>query len=1075
MERLINHKNVYRNIKNLLENENDVDRIVKRLIQYHFVLKNPDAEQIKEKKKELFADVINVYSKIAFYLLTRLNCYEYDYEIERAGFELSAFCFEIISKNGDLTDEDIEESKLLSAICYTLANNSANSIVMAHEMCDEKYEIYKLFFERNFKKIIYNNTWQIDDISTAVKKMAYSLVYKENFEEEIEYNNHILQKLRNNDDGQLYYFRLLTKAYQRMSDNSIRRLINAFPDLTKFVNVLTQKEKVYELWEAQKNVTDRLNDALDSAKISYISLPTSAGKTLLAELILYFYVTQNSGVQLYIVPSLALENEVKNKLAKEFRKVAVRVSNSVELDDSGNVVRPQIIVATPEKIDNYLRRNTEFFSLIDCVVIDEFHKVSSGVRGWFEEALAIWINYKREQYNYKIVLISAIADNVEDYLNMNITDVFTDIWAPTRKMYCKFVRDPRAPRTTNIKCREEINQGYNLILNYPESDDKYTIKNVFFQTTRGRRTVDGKDPKNSDTKADIAWKALSCVSERPLMVFFYWKRELERFVEKSALYMPVSPKGQMISNKLAQILGESHLLVRVLKRGVAYHNGDLPDDVRGIIESEFRKPNSSIKVLACTTTLADGVNLPAKAILMANVFTRTGNASFRSLDIGDYKNIVGRIGRALCDTEGMIYLIDYPEFYYEKARFDVYYDGTHATYKLSSSIDSEIGLMDDDELMTRNLEEYKKMQYLQLLIFSISEDFEDFEEMCANLERAQILKVTDSKRSIIQGYGRRYFNLAKTIDRDLLTKSVKTGVSYKTNIKLREIANELVDSSQLEEVITEHVYKELLSCIEFMPQNENPDHYKVFMAWIREESFKFIADIISDSASEEKYEAATKYIKNVFQYISPWMFGCLGEHIEEVNEAKRVIEKLRNQVRYGTQDENDIILCSKGIKSRELAISIVKIYYQTNSEEDIIHWLINVDDKLLYEQLVEVYDVSILEQIGKVRRDNKSKSSYFEKADRIKVSLLTKETENVQNLIADIQNHYLSLNHVKDNPFNEFRVEVVCGGKPIGYLPDIISEEVSEIVDSDEKLKCEFAESETDKIWMYISRVKVEV
>ena len=431
--------------------------------------------------------------------------------------------------------------------------------------------------------------------------------------------------------------------------------------------------------------------------------------------------------------------------------------------------------------------------MIDCVVIDEFHKVSSGVRGWFEEALAIWINYKREQYNYKIVLISAIADDVEDYLNMNITDVFTDIWAPTRKMYCKFVRDPRAPRTNNIKCREEINQGYNLILNYPESDDKYTIKNVFFQTTRGRRTVDGKDPNNSDTKADIAWKALSCVSERPLMVFFYWKAELERFVEKSALYMPVSQKGQMISNKLAQILGESHLLVRVLKRGVAYHNGDLPDDVRGIIESEFRKPNSSIKVLACTTTLADGVNLPAKAILMANVFTRTGNASFRSLDIGDYKNIV------------------------------------------------------------------------------------------------------------------------------------------------------------------------------------------------------------------------------------------------------------------------------------------VKIYYQTNSEEDIIHWLINVDDKLLYEQLVEVYDVSILEQIGKVRRDNKSKSSYFEKADRIKVSLLTNETENVQNLIADIQNYYLSLNHVKDNPFNEFRVEVVCGGKPIGYLPDIISEEVSEIVDSDEKLKCEFAESETDKIWMYISRVKVEV
>lgn len=1075
MERIINHENVYRNIKNLLEKENDVDKIVKRLIQYHFVLKNPNPEQIKDNNKDLFVDVINVYSKIAFYLLTRLSCYEYDFEIEQAGFELSAFCFEIISKNGDLSNEEIEESKLLSAICYTLANNSANSIVMAHEMRDEKYEIYKLFFGRDFKKIIYNNTWQIGDITIAVKKMAFSLVYKKSFEEEIDYNNKVLQKLRDSDSDQLYYFRLLTKAYQRMSDNSIRKLINTFPCLTKFVDVLSQKEKVFELWEAQKSVTDRLEDALDNTKISYISLPTSAGKTLLAELILYYYVAMNSRLQIYIVPSLALENEVKNKLAKEFRKVAVRVSNSIEFDDDGNVIFPQIVVATPEKIDNYLRRNTELFSLIDCVIIDEFHKVSSGVRGWFEEALAIWINYKREEYRYKIVLISAIADDVEDSLNMDIIDVFADDWAPTRKMYCKFVRDPEAPRTNNIKRGEVIEQGYNLIFNYPNSNNKFTIKNVFSQTTRGRKTIDGKDSNASDKKVDIAWKALSCVTERPLMVFFFWKDELERFVDKSELYMPESIEGKAVSYKLAQILGESHLLVKALRRGLAYHNGDLPDDVRWIIESEFRKPNSSIKILACTTTLADGVNLPAKAILMANVFTRTGNASFNSLDIGDYKNIVGRIGRALCDTEGMIYLIDYPEFYSEKSRFNAYYEGTHASYKLSSSIDFELDDMDDDELMESNLEEYKKMQYLQLLIFSISEDFDNFEAMRAILEQSQILKVTESKRNIFQRYGRRYYDLAKTIDPAFLYKSVKTGVSYRTNIKLREIAKKLEDSSQLEEVITEHVYKELLSCIEFIPQNNSPDHYKVFLAWINEKPFNSIADIISEGSNEEKYGTASKYIKNVFQYISPWMFGCLGEHVEELNEAKQVIEKLVNQVRYGTQDENVIILCCKGITSRELSISIVKIFYQTHSDEDILQWLINVEDKYLYEQLVETYDVSILEQIGKVRRDNKSKSSYFEKTDKIKALLLLNESENAHDLIDDIKTNYLFLNHVKDNPFNEFRVEVICGIKPVGYLPDVISEEVSEIVDSEEVLKCEFAESEADKIWLFISRVKVEL
>lgn len=317
--------------------------------------------------------------------------------------------------------------------------------------------------------------------------------------------------------------------------------------------------------------------------------------------------------------------------------------------------------------------------------------------------------------------------------------------------------------------------------------------------------------------------------------------------------------------------------------------------------------------------------------------------------------------------------------------------------------------------------------------------------------------------------------MAKSIDSEQLNKSIRTGVCYKTNLILKEIANSIIDSENLEEVISESVYLSLLSCIEFDPHNEKLNHYEIFKAWIQEDSLMDIADIISGDSQSDKYEIATKYIKKVFQYIAPWMFGCLAEYLEEKNDARKVVDSLRSQVRYGTQDDDVIALCNRGIKSRDLAISIAKIYHESESSQSVIDWIVDVDDRVLYEKLVELYDVTILEQVGIVRRENKDKSSYFEKSDRIKVRMILNESENAKELVSEIRTTYLSIEHNKNNPFNEFRVDLLCGYRKIGYLPDIVSEEICEILDADEKLMCEFAGAEGDNIWLFISRIHIKV
>lgn len=1076
MERLINKNNVYMNIRNLLESENDTEVILKQLNLYHFMLKYPSKRKIKEKHAEVFEIIIRTYSKIGFYLLTRLTSFQYDEEIVIAGFSLAAYCFEIIAKNGDLIESDVEESKLLSSICYSLANNAANSIVMARSITSSKFALYKLFLERNYKTLINKRRNDSDIVLTAIRKMAYSLIYKNQFEEDLIYSERVLEKLKEIESNEVYYFRLIICVYRQICKNSIRKLSVLYPQLKKYVDILTQKEKVYELWEAQKYVAKQLDDIFDVSKISYISLPTSAGKTLLAEIVLYNFVSQKRRLQLYIVPSLALENEVRNKLGRIYRKVGTVVTNTIEVDEEGAVKFPQIVVATPEKVDNALRRNPEIFNEIDCVVFDEFHKIASGARGWFEEALIIWFNALREKYNYKMVLMSAIADDVQDTLNMDIVDVFENGWSPTRKQYCKFEMNPTAPKITKykpIKKGETVEQGYDLIMKYPSYDNEYRIKNVFCKVSKGKKNVDGKDSASSDTKADVAWKAVSVIKERPLMVFFVAKPELERFIKKSSKYMEEKAEGERLSLSLAQLLGESHLLVSSLKYGVAYHDGDLPDDVRSIIESEFRK--GTIDVIACTSTLADGVNLPAKAMLLANIFYRVSGQDFFKLGIGDYKNIVGRTGRALTDTEGTVYLIKYPEYYYADEIFADYYAGATAKYRLRSALDVELGDYDDEIIRESYLDEYKRLLHLQLLIFTLFDREQDYNVFIEKFSEIQVLRPSDGKLNVFRKYGKRYFDLAKNITPECLRRNVKTGVSYDTNIVLENIAERVADSVILEEVITEEVYLNLHSCVEFNPEYGNTDNYKIFLMWIREESLHNLAEIVAANSRKDKYEETTKYIKKVFQYIAPWMFGCLAEYLDDKISAKMVVDSLCSQVKYGTQDDDVIALCNKGIKSRDLAISISRIYHSTGTDKAVVDWLMDVNDKILYKELVEQFDVSILEQVGRIRRDSTVKSSYFEKVDRVKSRLYINENYSFSEIVTELKTGNITLSHSKRDPFNEFRVDVFCNFKQIGYLPDIISEEVSELLDSDEIINCNYAETEDNKIWIRLTRYKAEV
>jgi replicative superfamily II helicase len=98
-------------------------------------------------------------------------------------------------------------------------------------------------------------------------------------------------------------------------------------------------------------------------------------------------------------------------------------------------------------------------------------------------------------------------------------------------------------------------------------------------------------------------------------------------------------------------LGTDHPVALALRAGIALHHGGLPDTLRKAVEADFREGN--YRVIVATNTLAQGVNLPIRTVVVHSCWRSDGENRSR-IAARDYWNIAGRAGRAGHETEGTI-------------------------------------------------------------------------------------------------------------------------------------------------------------------------------------------------------------------------------------------------------------------------------------------------------------------------------------------------------------------------------------------------------------------------------------
>jgi helicase len=382
---------------------------------------------------------------------------------------------------------------------------------------------------------------------------------------------------------------------------------------------------ITELYPPQQEAV--LAGALEGKNLVLAS-PTASGKTLVAELCALKHVLERDGKVLYLSPLRALASEKFEEFRKytnirkaNGRRISVGVSTGDYDSSDPWMGKYDIIVTTNEKADSLLRHRAKWVGDVSLVVADEVHLLNDADRGpTLEVVLARLMQVNPD---VQLVVLSATIKNVEEVAEWLKAIPVTTEWRPVTLREGVILHDEVLFKDGGALKIENIAKDPTLNLAV------YTVKAgnqaLAFAGTR----------RNSISLAKkIATKVKPLLS-KPM------KRSLKQLSE------------QILSTGERTRLGEQ--LAEVVGGGAAFHHAGLSGGHRKIVEDSFRE--GKIKVLTATPTLAFGMNLPARVVIINDYRRYESGYGYYPIPVLEYKQMAGRAGRPRYDKFGDSILI----------------------------------------------------------------------------------------------------------------------------------------------------------------------------------------------------------------------------------------------------------------------------------------------------------------------------------------------------------------------------------------------------------------------------------
>ncbi|MFX1482018.1 MAG: DEAD/DEAH box helicase [Promethearchaeota archaeon] len=374
---------------------------------------------------------------------------------------------------------------------------------------------------------------------------------------------------------------------------------------------------ISELFEPQE---EAFKTGVLDGKNLVLAIPTSSGKTLVAEICMLKAILDGRGKALYLVPLKSLARE-KYLDFKKYEELGIITAMSVgDYDSPGRSLSDaDIVVVTTERADSLVRNRTEWINDVGIVIADEVHLINDMKRGpTLEMVLAKLVQIIED---IQIIALSATisnADQIADWLN---AELVKSNWRPvplSEGVYLdgsiSFLKGGLIkPRIIKRERKDEVADIICDTLN-----DKGQVL-VFVSSRRSTIAVAKK----------IAPSLRRYITQDEVLL-----------LSKGAKKIASSPSAPEASKTLA----------RLITNGVAFHHAGLDNKERGLVEDYFK--DNLLKVIVATPTLAAGVNLPARRVLIRDYRRFDQNQGSYAIPVLEYKQMAGRAGRPKYDDYG---------------------------------------------------------------------------------------------------------------------------------------------------------------------------------------------------------------------------------------------------------------------------------------------------------------------------------------------------------------------------------------------------------------------------------------
>lgn len=560
---------------------------------------------------------------------------------------------------------------LLGAASYYLCDLQGSASVLIKDINRESLDLNgegleTLLFCLLHSEYDYTDKHLFSDLNNnIIKNIIY--FYKEASHEHELINSVV--KLRNEvyingTPRQLLLGDLIAAIVKKKLENSAWKNLPLYSGVSKekWQPILQKDSFIKEFWPAQHLLGKA---GILKGKSAVIQMPTSAGKTKSTELIVRSaFLSGRATLAVIVAPFRALCNEIKNTLADAFYNEPIKIdelSDTLQIDFkfSDLLGHQQILVLTPEKLFYILKHYVDLASKIDLLILDEGHQFDSGTRGVTYELLLTSLNLKIPQKAQKI-LISAVISNAKDigeWLNGESNVIDGEALIPAFKSIAFASWLDQQGRIEYVNATD-IDRNEFFV---PRVIEKIELNK------KGRERKKRYFPEKGDGQSIAIYLGFKLVSNGSIAIFCGSKPTAVSICEKAIdiiernthLKQPKEYSNYQEVIRLRNLhilnLGKDSSASISSQYGIFSHHGNVPHGIRLAVEYAMRE--NLIHFVVCTSTLAQGVNLPIRYLIVTSIYQAGDRIKVR-----DFHNLIGRAGRSGMHTEGSILFVD-PEVY----------------------------------------------------------------------------------------------------------------------------------------------------------------------------------------------------------------------------------------------------------------------------------------------------------------------------------------------------------------------------------------------------------------------------